>query len=454
MFDGAAVVDAAHAAPDAAAKALIPAAAAPVQVRAADPSQDGGKKEVVFVDTSISAYKALEAAVGPGVEIQEIDGGQSGLAQIATWADTHAGYDSISVLSPGAEGRIDVGTDVLTSGGLTSAITQAELAQIGSALKAGGDLLFYGSDIAKGSDGQQLLTDIAAASGADVAASDTKVGSSGTWTLGQRTGTVDATPFAAPDFAGEMYIAPVLLRSADPSLDNGRTEVVFVDSNVSDWQTLTSSVRDGVEVVLLDGTGDGLREMAAYLAGRHGIDAIHIVSHGVSGEMYLGIDQITSLALSSYTNDTATIAAALKPGGDVLLYGCDIANGSVGAQFLNDLAGALHANVAASTDTTGPAATGGNWDLEMQSGTVVTAGVFDPALIQAYGHDLAGSYTVTTGTNVDTSGVTTGLIGAGKLITFNAVNITAATTSASLVLRAYDVEWLIPLLPPQSASCR
>ena len=50
MFDGAAVVDAAHAAPDAAAKALIPDAPAPVQ--------DCGKLEVVFVDTTSSLFKA------------------------------------------------------------------------------------------------------------------------------------------------------------------------------------------------------------------------------------------------------------------------------------------------------------------------------------------------------------------------------------------------------------
>ena len=63
MFDGAAVADAAHAVPDAAAKALIPNVPMPVEVRAADPSKDNGKKEVVFVDTSVADYKTLEAAI-------------------------------------------------------------------------------------------------------------------------------------------------------------------------------------------------------------------------------------------------------------------------------------------------------------------------------------------------------------------------------------------------------
>ncbi|WP_205119519.1 putative Ig domain-containing protein [Paramagnetospirillum kuznetsovii] len=183
MFDGAAAVDAAHAAPDAAALALIPSVTAPVEVRAADPAKDNGRKEVVFVDTSLADYKTLEAAVKEGVGIVEIDGGQSGLAQMAKWAETHTGYDSIAILSHGAEGMVKIGTDIVTDAQLSDATTQAELAEIGHALKTGGDLLLYGCDVAKGEDGQQLVNDLAAATGADVAASDDVTGKSGDWTL-------------------------------------------------------------------------------------------------------------------------------------------------------------------------------------------------------------------------------------------------------------------------------
>ncbi len=114
MFDGAAAGDAAHAAAAPAAKALIPDVPAAIQVRAADPTQNGGKKDVVFVDTSLANYQTLEAAIKPGIEIEEIDAGQSGLAQMAQWAETHTGYDSISVLSHGAEGTLILGTDTIT----------------------------------------------------------------------------------------------------------------------------------------------------------------------------------------------------------------------------------------------------------------------------------------------------------------------------------------------------
>jgi hypothetical protein len=66
MFDGAVAVDAAHAALTDAQKAPIPPVPAAVQVRSVDPSQNDGKKEVVFVDTSVANYLALESAVKPG----------------------------------------------------------------------------------------------------------------------------------------------------------------------------------------------------------------------------------------------------------------------------------------------------------------------------------------------------------------------------------------------------
>ncbi|WP_068436986.1 ELWxxDGT repeat protein [Magnetospirillum sp. XM-1] len=206
MFDGAAAVDAAHAAPDAAAKALIPDAPAPVEVKAADPARNDGRKEVVFVDTSVAGYKTLEAAVGSGVEIEEIDAGQSGLAQIAKWAETHTGYDSISVLSHGSAATLNLGTDAITASSLADAVTRAELAELGHALKAGGDLLLYGCDVAKGEDGRQFIAGLAATTGADVAASDDATGRNGDWILESDTGVITATAIDVPDYGDRLAV--------------------------------------------------------------------------------------------------------------------------------------------------------------------------------------------------------------------------------------------------------
>ncbi|CAK0770105.1 hypothetical protein WCLP8_440001 [uncultured Gammaproteobacteria bacterium] len=180
---------------------------APTQVRAADPAQDGGKKEVAFIDSSVADYQALADGVKAGVEVEIVDGGQSGLAQMAKWAETHSGYDAIHVLTHGSAATLRIGADSVTSDSLGTTLQQVEMAEIGHALNPGGDLLLYGCDVAKGADGQRLVEGIAAATGVDVAASTNATGTArlgGDWSLEATVGTIE-TPIALTDTARTAY---------------------------------------------------------------------------------------------------------------------------------------------------------------------------------------------------------------------------------------------------------
>ncbi|MEI7610332.1 MAG: DUF4347 domain-containing protein, partial [Rhodospirillaceae bacterium] len=225
MFDGAAVAvattataDATHhtdttPAPDPIAQAIAnhvlpvdPTAAVsvPIQVRAADPSQDGGKKEVVFVDTNIADYQTLVNGVRAGVEIDLIDGGQSGLAQMARWAESHSEYNAILIISHGAEATLYLGTDTMTEVSLSDNTVQVELAEIGHSLKSGGDLLLYGCDVARGLDGRQLVTGIATSTGAAVAASTDATGAAargGNWTLEYTSSNIETPSLYCGDYS-------------------------------------------------------------------------------------------------------------------------------------------------------------------------------------------------------------------------------------------------------------
>ncbi len=70
-----------------------------------------------------------------------------------------------------------------------------------------------------------------------------------------------------------------------PAATTQRTEIVFIENNVVNYETMLNSVNPGAEVHVLDGTRDGLAQMAEFLAGRSGIDAIHIFSHGEKGAL-------------------------------------------------------------------------------------------------------------------------------------------------------------------------
>ncbi len=401
MFDGAGAATAAHAALDPSARALIPTVPAPVEVRAANPAQDGGKLEVVFIDTALANYKTLEASVKPGVEIEEIAGGVSGLAQMAVWAETHSGYDSIAMLSPNTEARITVGTDTITDASLTDATTSAELAEIGTALKAGGDLLIYGDNVGGGADGQQFVSDLAAATGAVVAAftdPTDATGADGGWQAQIATGAITADgPFgdAAALAAYPGIAAPTEVQAADPALDGGKTEAVFIDTSVANYQTLEAAIGPGVEIDLIGGGQDGLAQMAVWGLSHRGYDAVHVLSHGDNAEIVLGTDTVTDAALATpaVQAEWAAFGGALKPGGDLLVYACDVAAGPAGQQFLSDLSADTGRVVAASTDDTGAAALGGNWTLEAATGPVAVTALSLPGYDGLLGSLTASGFT-------------------------------------------------------------
>lgn len=149
-----------------------------------------------------------------------------------------------------------------------------------------------------------------------------------------------------------------------------RNEVTFLLDDLPDLDTLLAGLPAGTEVHLLDAAGDALAQMAALLAGRDGIDAIHLFSHGGAGQLSLGTNSLTAASLAANAAALATLRDALSADADLLLYGCDVAAGETGRTFVQALGAATGADVAASTDLTGAAARGGNWILEYSAGLV------------------------------------------------------------------------------------
>ncbi|MBL8338351.1 MAG: DUF4347 domain-containing protein, partial [Rhodoferax sp.] len=151
------------------------------------------------------------------------------------------------------------------------------------------------------------------------------------------------------------------------------TELVFIDGSLDDIATLAAGARAGAQVFILDPLEDGLAQMARIAAGYRGLSAIHVVSHGASGSLQLGSATLDAASLPTYQRALAALGAAMGEGADLLLYGCDVAAGDGGNSFLQGLAQATGADVAASTDTTGAAFLGGDWDLEAATGSIETS---------------------------------------------------------------------------------
>ncbi|MBH0203467.1 MAG: DUF4347 domain-containing protein [Nitrospira sp.] len=157
-----------------------------------------------------------------------------------------------------------------------------------------------------------------------------------------------------------------------------RSEVVFVDPTVPNYQDLLSGMDSNIEVIMLDGGQDGIEQMVNALSGRTGIDAIHLISHGEAGELQLGTGVLNADSMSTqYADDLAVIQQSLSEQADILVYGCEFAQGEAGQAAVDMLAELTGADVQASNDLTGSISLGGDWEFEVNTGTIETSLVVD-----------------------------------------------------------------------------
>ncbi|WP_426809186.1 DUF4347 domain-containing protein [Pseudomonas sp. WOUb67] len=170
-----------------------------------------------------------------------------------------------------------------------------------------------------------------------------------------------------------------------------RHEVVFVDGQVANVGELLEGLSGKAEVVILDPNKDGLQQMADYLKGREGLDAIHLLSHGADGSVQTGNLWLATNNLGEHREALQSIGAALKADGDLMLYGCNVGESGQGQAFLDQLALITGADVAASADDTGAASLGGNWALERSSGVIETASL--GTQLEGYDGLLAATFT-------------------------------------------------------------
>ncbi|MDB9485369.1 S8 family serine peptidase [Dolichospermum circinale CS-537/01] len=146
--------------------------------------------------------------------------------------------------------------------------------------------------------------------------------------------------------------------------------VVFIDSNVQDYQNLVDQVKPGTLLFLLNPNQDGIQQITQNLSGLTNIDSVQIISQGAEGSLSLGSTVLNSANLSNYTSQLQQWGQSLTVTGDILLYGSNIAQGSAGKTFVQQISQLTGADVAASDDLTGNTASGGDWVLEYTTGLI------------------------------------------------------------------------------------
>ncbi len=194
----------------------------------------------------------------------------------------------------------------------------------------------------------------------------------------------DAAPGPAAEVAEVVPGGQVERLDALRAVRTHAPEIVFVDAAVADFEMLAGGVTPDAEVILLDPQRDGIQQISEVLRQRQNVQTLHLVSHGEAGRLQLAGRMVDAQTLQQQRHLIGQWAAALAPQADILLYGCDVAQGMRGQHLVGRLAQLSGADVAASVDRTGNAQQGGDWELEYHVGTVESSLAFAHNTLQTF----------------------------------------------------------------------
>ncbi|MEM9215592.1 MAG: Ig-like domain-containing protein [Cyanobacteria bacterium P01_F01_bin.150] len=191
------------------------------------------------------------------------------------------------------------------------------------------------------------------------------------------------------------------------SFDRGRKgarDLAIIDSKVDGLEDVIAGIRSGTECLVLHPNLDGMTQITAALESRDNFSSLHLIAHGSPGCMYLGSTQLSLDTLWKYGSDLK-LWSELLAGKDVLIYGCEVAQGQSGNLFLQHLHQLTNANLAASTTKVGRTEMGHNWELDTKVGAVTSDIILSASLQNSYrGHFAEVSFSIEQDVAIETEG--------------------------------------------------
>ena len=151
-----------------------------------------------------------------------------------------------------------------------------------------------------------------------------------------------------------------------------KKQIVFIDTQITDHESLISSFDKNTKVILINGNEDGFKKIEQTLEGGKNYSAIHIIGHGSAGQILFGNALLTNDNIDNYNSTLKNIGQTLTSNGDILFYGCNIAANEKGENLIKRISKITKADIAASDDITG---NGGDWVLEKKIGIIETKNV-------------------------------------------------------------------------------
>ena len=162
------------------------------------------------------------------------------------------------------------------------------------------------------------------------------------------------------------------------------TTLVIIDPSVDHYETLIDGIEETAIVQVLSPEQDGIHAITQTLEHIGTIQTLHLVSHGAPGYLRLGS---SALSLDTLTHDAARLQRWFgdrTPHPAIVVYGCNVAAGDAGEEFIRKLHQLTGASVSASVNPIGHPDLGGSWHLECRLGPAAQQSIFSEAVQQAY----------------------------------------------------------------------
>lgn len=165
--------------------------------------------------------------------------------------------------------------------------------------------------------------------------------------------------------------------------DNSHHTLVVIDPSVDNSDVLVAGVKPNSKLLVLDPRRDSIEQIDELIQQYPNVESLHLVSHGTPGSLNLGLTKLDLESLARYRDTLKSWSNHLK-NADLYIYGCQVARGKQGEDFLQQLHYLTLANLAASTEVVGNSQHRRNWQLNYRIGQSDRQLAFSLETIAAY----------------------------------------------------------------------
>lgn len=138
--------------------------------------------------------------------------------------------------------------------------------------------------------------------------------------------------------------------------------IAFISPDIPDLETIIAGLVPQTESLILQANGEEIAQITDAL-GKAKYSFVHIISHGTPGAIQLGNTNLNITSIERYSSALKQWSNLLDDHANILLYGCQVAAGDGGSEFVDRFHQLTKAGIAASKSLTGNAEMGGNWEI-------------------------------------------------------------------------------------------